>query len=287
MSSGSSCECPECGTLVGINERYCPSCTLDMGAPNVRECAARTERETLQRRFDDARSKAMKNKAKQEWEFLSSCVQNESGVVVALPAQIARSIVTDPRLVYANYETLVGSGLRRPATQDNDRHRKAVASLLFGQADAQIRYGNLAIETESLGSYGDVSCRLRADAVRKRTSFLEENSYTFVRRHQMTPGDPIPPGYRAVWENRHKLALAKLGGQLKPGQRRSELRGLLVQSCGDRSNDEFIEAHIYGGFTVDSIESMTKITKAKRPNREAQMDVKIALSQFSKRRRKS
>lgn len=193
VSSGCSSECPECSTMVGINERYCPSCTCDMGAPNVRECAAKPERDRLQRRFDDARSKAMKNKAKREWEFLTTCVQNESGVVVAMPAQIARSIVADPRIVYANYETLVGAGLRRPAAQDQDRHRKAVASLLFGQSDTHIRYGNLAIGTEALGSYGDVSCRMRSDAVRKRTSFLEANSYTFVRRHHITAGDPIPP----------------------------------------------------------------------------------------------
>ena len=255
--------------------------------PNVRECAARLERDVLQKRFDDARSKALKNKAKNEWQLLATCVENESGVVVAMPAQIARSMASDPRTVYANYEALVGAGLRRPATQDNDRHRKAVASLLFGQADAQIRYGNLAISTETLGSYGDVSCRLRADAVKKRTSFLEENSYSFVLRHSIKAGDPIPPGYRAVWENRHKLALTKLGSRLKPGQRRDELRGLLVQSSGDRSSDEFIEAHIYGGFTVESIETMTKVPKAGRTNRETRMDVNIALSQFSKRNRKS
>lgn len=35
VTFGTSSECPDCGTLVAINERYCPACTCDMGAPNV------------------------------------------------------------------------------------------------------------------------------------------------------------------------------------------------------------------------------------------------------------
>lgn len=204
-------------------------------------------------------------------------------MVVAMPAQIARSLVSDPRTIYANYEALVGSALRRPASPENDRHRKAVAALLFGHADAAIRYGNLAIGNEALESYGDVSCRLRSEAVRKRTSFLEENSYDFVRRHKIISGDPIPAGFRAVWENRDKLALAKIAGRLRPGQRNEELRACLVSSSGDRTNDQFIEAHIHGGFSVDAIDSMSKIPKS-RVTSETRIDIRIALSLFSKRK---
>lgn len=287
MSSDPLRECPDCGTAVACNERYCPSCTCDLGAPNVRECSAAGECRQLQKRFDDAKSEATKNKAEREWRFFRDCVKNESGVVIAMPAQIARSLVSDPRTVYANYEALVGSTLRRPATPDNDRHRKAVAGLLFGQTDSQIRYGCLAIANEALASYGDVACGLRPETVKKRTTFLEENSYDFVRRHGLEPGKPIPAGFRAVWENRDKLALAKLGRKLKRGQRREELRGLLIQSSGDRTSDQFIEAHVYGGFTVEAVEMMTKIPKSGRTSRETRLDIKIALSQFSKRRSKS
>jgi hypothetical protein len=201
-----------------------------------------------------------------------------------MPAQIARNLVLDPRMVYANYETLVGSTLRRPASSDNDRHRKAVASLLFGYFDSEIRYGNLAIANEALPSYGDIACRLRTEAVKKRTSFLEENSYVFVRKYGLKPGDPIPPGYRAVWDNRSKLALAKVGHLLRPGQPEGGLMEILVKSSAARANDEFIEAHIYGGFSVDAIESMTRIPTSTKATREKELDTKIAIAEFNKRK---
>ena len=94
----------------------------------------------------------------------------------------------------------------------------------------------------------------------------------------MTPNQPIQQGSRAVWENRHELALAKLGGRLLPKQTESDWSSLLVNSGeSDRHNDDFIEAHIYGSITIDSVQTMREIPSQKKRTKDDALDIKLAL----------
>lgn len=209
-------------------------------------------------------------------------VAQDSGVVVAMPAAVARDLATDPRRVFENYEGLVGKEIRRPARVQDDRHRRSISSILFGSYDSEIRYGNLALGDEAVLNYGDVACRLKEIAVRERTSFLEMNSYLFVSTLMNGTVD-IPPGRRAVWINRHELALAKVADRLARGQSELDWASILVKSSlGDRSRDDFIEAHIYGTLTADSIATMRALEKPGQ-NVYDELDVRLALQAFEGR----
>jgi hypothetical protein len=199
-----------------------------------------------------------------------------------MPAAVARNLVSDPRTIYENVETLVGSGIRRPPSLQDDKHRAAVAGILFGTYGKQILYGVLTLTGEGLPTYGDIYCRLRSVAIQDRTTFLETNSYRFVEHHKLRAGMSVPQGYVAVWNNRHDLVTAKLSRALPHGSNISDWQGLLVQTDGkDRSKDEFIEAHVYDSFDVAAVEEMQPAKK--KFSREASIDVKLALEKFAAR----
>ena len=197
-----------------------------------------------------------------------------------MPAQVAMALFQDPNLLYTNYEQLVGANVRKTADFDNDRQRCGTVGVLFGSYAKHIAYGALSLTEEGLPTYGDVHCRLRSVTIDKRTSFLEANSYRFVREHSIIPGDKLPAGYMACWQNRHSLVLAKLADRLSTGQTESDWQALLIQSDGkDRQNDDFVEAQIYEGFDRNAIESMVATT-GKILKKADKMFFKLALFEF-------
>jgi hypothetical protein len=238
-------------------------------------------------RFENSRTRVSGSGYSKEFSDLETMIKEKSGVVVSMPAGVARKLLEDPNSLYTNYENLVGANIRRPADTDNDRHRCAVGGLLFGSYANCIVYGALSLTEEGLPTYGDVHVRLRSVTIDKRTSFLEANSYRFVRDHRIVPGDKLPIGYMACWRHRHSLVLAKLADRLSTGQTESDWQAILIHSDGqNRENDDFIEAHIYEGFDSNAIESLVAIPD-KKLRREEALDLEIALSKFKRLRGKA
>ena len=272
--------CSVCGAPLSAILRYCPTCTADAGAPNVRSCRTDENLEALATRFDAAQAKAGAIGCSKEFTALEQLVKATSGVVVSMPAGVARSLFENPDSLYVNYDRLVGANLRRPADPDRDRHRCAVGGLLFGSYAKRIVYGALSLTKEGLPTYGDVHCRLRSVTIDKRTSFLETNSYKFIQEHGIVPGNKLPVGCTACWRHRHSLVLAKLADCLSTGQTESDWQAILIQSDGqNRKNDDFIEAHIYEGFDRNAIESLTAAI-GKKLSRLERLDLDVALDQF-------
>ena len=260
-----------------------PYASAISGALNVRECGSEAERKALKERLRKAELAVRSEKRVQPFNNFSDILAGKSGVVVAMPAGIARSLASDPRFVYQNLESLIGSGVRQAPLLEHDKHRKAVAGLLFGTYGDKLRYGVLSLDNSGLSTYGDVCCRLREVAVSDRTSFLESTPDTFANQHELKPGAPLPEGYRAVWDNRHLLALAKLAKRVAKGQSAADWQRLLCYSDGrDRTNDDFVEAHIFEGFTIDAVEEMVSVD-GKR-DKTVRIDVRLARERFAKRK---
>ncbi|MCH8121339.1 MAG: hypothetical protein IIC00_16640, partial [Planctomycetes bacterium] len=222
--------CSECGATLSATLRHCPTCQTDAGAPNVRRCRTDENLKALASRFDAAQEIASANGCSKEFSDLEALIKGKSGVVVSMPAGIARKLFEDPNFLYKNYEQLLGANTRKPADTDNDRHRCAVGGLLFGSYANYIIYGVLSLTKEGLPTYGDVHCRLRSVTIDNRTSFLVTNSYRFVRDYSIVPGDKLPDGYMACWQNRHSLVLAKLVDRLSAGQTDSDWQEMLIHS---------------------------------------------------------
>ncbi|MBU4259794.1 MAG: hypothetical protein KKI12_04365 [Proteobacteria bacterium] len=278
--------CSVCGAPLSATKRHCPTCRADVGAPNVRRCCTNENLKALATRFDDARTRATTIGCSKEFCTLSDLMEKKFGVVVSMPAGVARKLFEDPNSLYANYEQLVGGNLRKSAGLNNDRHRCAVGGILFGSYANSIIYGALSLAENGLPTYGTVHCRLRSITIDKRTSFLETNSFKFIQDHGIVPGSKLPVGHIACWEHRHYLVLAKLADRLSAGQTESDWQAILIQSDGnDRKNDSFVEAHIFKSFDRNAIESLTATT-GKKLRREEKLDLDIAISKFNSIKRK-
>jgi len=256
---------------------------MDIGAPNVRECSSQPEQKALHERAARAARLAERKGGSHNLNCFSDYVEKRSTVTVSMPASIARFMTSDPKSIYRNYEALVGSGLRHPATAEHDRERHAVAGSLFGFYQAQIIYGVLSLSGAGLPSYGDVSCSLRSVAIEDRVSFLETNSFAFVAAHNTGRGSSPPAGFRSVWGNRHELAVAKHGASFTKDTNSGTWQQILVSSGQDRSSDDFIEAHIFDSFDGMAIEQMIA-TPGRRRSRDADTDIRLALEQFARLR---
>jgi hypothetical protein len=217
---------------------------------------AEAEKTELNDRYDAAmKDAAQRGAADVVKAFEQAAAQSQA--VVNVDLRILKTLIEDDRNHYANYYELVRAGVRSPAAPDNDRDRAAADALLFGSViPEKITFAALSIDGRGLISYGDYSLTLRENMVKNRISLLEENSYDFVDNHNVTRKNKPPKGYRAVWRDRGRLAAAKPAPQLSDKTPKDEFARILLFSDGNRANDRFIEAHIYGSFTRATIEKV-------------------------------
>jgi hypothetical protein len=275
-------ECTNCGAVVPLNLRFCPTCQSDAGAPNVRAARDPSNVTALAKRYKLSERNSNANGLQAEFHHLSSFILSESCVIVSVRPQVARALLESRTMLYKNYEQLVGDGQRTPSSEDADRRRASIGGMFFGSYAKDIIYGVLCLNKTGLATYGPIHCELRSKAIAWRTSFLESNSFSFVNEHGIVAGHPIPDGYTSDWENRHLLVMAKLGEHLSKGQTRQDWARLLVNSSGDdRSSDDFVESHIFGSFDRNAVAGFFCSDEGAL-DRHERMDWKIIKSLASK-----
>jgi len=210
----------------------------------------------LEDRYQTARTAALRRGRLAFFEKFQDSLQ-ESSAVINANARALYSFVTDEKSLYANYEHGVDGCLRKPATFRQDAERRGIGSTLFGTYASEIIYAALSLTGFGLHSYGAYAMKLKEVAIKERATLLETNSFKFVREHRLTPGGSSPPGYRAPWKERGRLAVVKLTPYITSSIADDDISQLLLSSSGDRASDEYIEVHIYGTFDLNAIESVT------------------------------
>lgn len=250
-------KCDNCGNIVNESKRLCQVCNEDAGAPNVRACSCKENIDALNTRFDKQIEYLIENDKLELYEELSKKLRDILSVVIAMPPRIARNLFEDKNQIYNNYESLVGANVRLPADLKNSSQRGMVSSLIFGDYKDQIVYGALSINNFGLSTYGSAHCKLSNNTIKKRTTFLESNSYKFVEKYNLGLKDQIPLGYTSNWEKKEILVLLKLSNYIIGSSESDEiLDKVLYTDKKNRENDEFIEAHIYGDFNSQSIQNI-------------------------------
>jgi len=248
--------CFVCDETVESASDRCLTCGADVGAPNVRAATTSAEINALQARYDDAIHRA---KARGAGDTLSAFEKAlaSSSAVVNCSLYFLREFVSKSNELYANYHRTVQSGVRKAAGPDRDQERTVVDAILFRSYASSICCAALSLNGQGLLSYGPYALRLRNIAVANRSSVLEENSFDFVDRHKLGAKTPIPMGYRSDWASRGKLAVAKLADLIDVGPQKGGFSQLLLKSNGDRSEDQFMEVHIFGTFDFSAVECIT------------------------------
>jgi hypothetical protein len=133
--------------------------------------------------------------------------------------------------------------------------------LLFPEYSKKIVFAALSLDQRGDPYYGDFSITIRSDSIASRATVFHENSYWFLESRGIKAVGEVPAGYRTTWDDRGKLAVAKLSSKIAKGLKDNEFPALLLHPSSSGNDDgDFIEVHIYEGILGAAIECI-------RPNR--------------------
>ena len=248
--------CPDCAQTIEYWRVHC-RCGHFVGFPNYREVAA--ERAELTKRHTAAQDDCKKRGVADLLTKLEALAE-QSRPVIAMPFATSDDILRADK--YRNYHQRIQSGERDPSSAEDHADREMVGARLFPAYNDHIHYAALSPDGRGLSSYGSVAVRWEVTPVYlgRRATLLEDNSFIFYDRFSLGQrGATVPPGYRAIWEDRMKLAAAKIAPRLTTATGESRLPGLLLQPGRTRNDDDFIEVAIYadGGLDTQDVDRVT------------------------------
>ncbi|MDB5318466.1 MAG: hypothetical protein JWN40_97 [Phycisphaerales bacterium] len=260
-------KCNSCGGEVAEHEIRCHICMSDIGFPNVRAANTPEEKGELDRRLADAMTSAKARGCESILHSFGASVLS-SAVVVSRALGLVKNIVESENQLITSFYRQVDGGSRLPEDNRFDRARPSVDGVLFPYYGDQIIFGALSLDGVGVGgSYGACHLTLRESAVANRSSLFEENSLLFcTMKHRIILGGRIPPGYRATWNVRDRLAMAKHQPDLDATVTPDKFPGILVRQGAKPENEVFIEVHIYGRIHRDAIEAVVFRKPTKGPD---------------------
>jgi len=244
-------KCADCGHDFALAKDRCPHCARPGLFPNVDMAELDEERKALDRRY----RKAVQDARDRGCEDIVRSFEDHAGTskaVIARPLWETMRLASGDHQVYSTYHQQTEQELQVPDGSGWDPLRRVGEPALFGEYTREIRFGALTLDGTGVESYGECSWVLRDDMIAHRASVFEENALTFMRRHrvQVAKVDKIPAGYRAAWEDRAKLCVAKLAGRINGTTSPQDFGALLVTPGRTSKDDEFVEVHIGGPLTV-------------------------------------
>jgi hypothetical protein len=226
-----------------INLTECIFCGSDLGAPNVNIVSAEFELVALKKRYKDAIEYSNVKKTNEFINKFESFFENNVEVIINLHLPVLAALIKDK--TYKNYHRAVQDGERLIASLHDDQKRNVIDSILYGSYGRDMVYAALTLNNKGLISYGRCSIIIDEDAIKFRTSILEENSYDFVKTHKLNLENlNIPLGYRSKWDNKTQLVVSKLHKSITTEDEK-DFCNLVLSSDGGKHTDKFIEVHIY------------------------------------------
>jgi len=244
--------CDACGSPIPNAQEHCPHCGRPGVFPNVRQASRPAEVRALGKRYESAVKSAAARGLSAQAQSLESAVARSSAVISRSLNEALRLGHADDQ-GYATYYQLLHAEARFPEGNEWDRLRQLADVELFGIAAKAIRFALLSLNERGLPHYGDVSLVLEEKMVAHRATVFEENSAVFFQRCRSKGEEPpCIQGFRARWEERSRLAVAKHEPDLT-GQTRMEWTRIVALPGKSAAEDVFLEVHVYGSLTRRSL----------------------------------
>ena len=180
-------------------------------------------------------------------------VSQDSHAVIARYATEVFSLAANDKTLYASFYELVQAGARLPAEGFWDKVRAVVDEKLFPYYKQHMRFAALSLDGQGLSHYGDCFFMLKDNMIAHRATVFEENSVVYMQRLKLTITDPLPAGFRAIWQDRGRLAVVKLADALALVTTAGDFPALLMSNGTKPEDDQFLEVHIYGSITIHSV----------------------------------
>ncbi|MBF0137993.1 MAG: hypothetical protein H7833_18200 [Magnetococcus sp. DMHC-1] len=243
--------CQYCHFDYIAHDNCCPHCDTPGEYPNV--LLARGEKIALEIRHAEVCVWAREEGLEALLQDFQDTVQQESRACMNRSFLDVRQLVEEYGC-YANFYKKLQAGIRFPKNNAWDRSREIVDSLFFPHFKERICFAALTLDLRGLEHYG-ACCMIFAERmIAHRTTFFHENSVQFVMDRDLKYKEQIPDGFRATWEQRAMLAIAKAGKKLTKTTTKADFSSIVVQAgTPGMGNDSFIEGHIFRSFTVHSL----------------------------------
>jgi len=258
-------KCVDCGHEFALSKDRCPHCARPGLFPNVDMAKLDEEHKALDRRYREAVQDARNRGCEEIVRSFEDRAATTQAVIVR-PLWETMKLAEGDHQVYSTYHQKTEQELQVPDGSGWDLLRRVGEPALFGEYTREIRFAALTLDGTGVESYGECAWVLRDDMIAHRASVFEENALTFMSRHriQVAKVDKIPAGYRAAWEERAKLCVAKLAGRINGTTEPRDFAALLVTQGKTSKDDDFVEVHIGGPLTVRAFERVI-LNISKRP----------------------
>jgi hypothetical protein len=244
--------CQDCREPVPLPATSCPHCGRPSLFPNVRAAQASEERAALAERYRIAVESAATRGCADVMQAFET-MAGSSRAVIARPLREAERLASSDQQLYSTYYKLIEAEVQLPSGDRWDKLRQQADVSLFGMENAkQIRFAALSLEDAAPATYGECCLVLREDRIAHRASLFEGNSAIFMAKKRYD----VVPGFRAAWEERAMLCVAKLAEQLRVDTPASGFPGLLMHSGATSEDDQFVEVHIWGSMTRRTLQKV-------------------------------
>ncbi|MHC2725506.1 hypothetical protein ACVIYH_001808 [Bradyrhizobium diazoefficiens] len=176
------------------------------------------------------------------------------------------------------FHSQVRSGARIPQDNKWDEQRTSAENTINPGYFDNLSFSALCLNGRGMPHYGDYSVTLKTSLISSRSSVFEENPFLFNRRHAVYSGDKCPPGYRASWANRSKLAASKLASKINGATTNGDFPAILLQEdTTNAGEDDFVEVHTYGPLHQLTIQHVKGPVPPRRADRALWNQVKRRL----------
>ena len=248
-------KCPQCDREIARHLTACSECGCQLGFPNVRQAERTEEKDALSARYDAACAEMQARGCDPIRTEFEQAVRLESRPVICRRWGTIGSITEHPNQLFRRYYEQVEAGDRQPQDNVFDIARQAVDATFFPYFFQSVNFAALSLNRHGPHSYGECHFTFAERAVSHRTTVFEENTLVFCQRHRVVVGDPPPGGYLSTWDDRARLAVAKLGLRLTNLTTSADFANILVVQTGKTDSDEFLECHIFGRLSISNVES--------------------------------
>lgn len=259
-------QCEFCKNSLPRSASLCPHCGRPGLYPNVEDAEDDAERAALDRRYKTGLTESADRKADSILKDFEAAAAESKAVLSRSVGEVLKLANSD-RDLFGTYYQLKKAGLRLPAGEDWDYRRTVADAALFLGFEEHITFAALSLDGVGLSNYGECSIVLRSEMIEHRASVFEENSVVFVERRRVAQKKgKAPRGYRAPWSDRGKLCAAKLYTAIHSDTTRDRYARLLMREAANPEEDQFVEVHIFGPWTVRSIEQVSLSKRRKHAN---------------------
>ena len=246
------CTNANCGAMVEFHRTNCEFGHF-IGFPNVRR--AEEMRADLERNYEAARRDAAARGVEPQVDELETLLLR-TVATINIGAKLLRNMAFGQN--YMSYYKAMEIGSRKIAERQYHSHRGAVDEKVHPGYREEIINAALSPDGRGLTNYGAITLQLEGHAIEDRASVMRENAFDFFERYDLGRRNAEEePGWRAVWADRARLGVAHLAATLTHATALDRISDAILSSGGGRDRDRYIEVHVYGEVSPQSLGQVT------------------------------